>query len=199
MMPKKMLSKTLFLVSYLFLCATAFAQDEIQWDGKYQLQLSDFKSASTQIGGTTVYSLQTFLGVDFSFSMSRVQFMMTKNFNAKVNNNFRRNVASLVAPDTASAENLVAFAQYQFDTAELYARKFRKKIFEEKGTFSDVSFFKPFYDDIQKEFSERVADAVKKTDLGRKKEELGVLHAAVLKEVGELEDFCRQCETKKKY
>jgi hypothetical protein len=124
--------------------------------------------------------------------------MVTKNFNAKVNNTFKRESASLVAPDENSAKDLVAYARFQFDLTELYARKFRKKIFEEKGAFSNITFFRPIYETIQKELTERDTNAGKETDLGRKKEKLQVLHDQVLKEILALADFCKECKPAKK-
>lgn len=190
--------KYLFTILFLLITTVTFSQDNIDWDGKYQLQLSDFRSPATQIGSINIYSLHTAPGIDFSFYMSNVAFMFTKNFNSKVNNIFKRNIASLVAPDNRIANDLVGYAQFQFDLSELYARKFRKRIFEEKGTFSNITFFRPIYDDLQKEFSERDTNAGKETDFGRKKDKLNVLHELVLREIDELANFCRECKTTNK-
>ena len=132
--------KKTFTGLYLLFTTIIFSQNDIVWDGKYQLEVSDFQSSATQIGGVNVASLHTSLGVDFSFYMSNFEFMVTKNFNTKVNNTFKRESASLVAPDENSAKDLVDYARFQFDLTELYARKFRKKIFEEKGAFSNITF-----------------------------------------------------------
>ena len=190
--------KKTFTGLYLLFTTIIFSQNDIVWDGKYQLEVSDFQSSATQIGGVNVASLHTSLGVDFSFYMSNFEFMVTKNFNAKVNNTFKREAASLVAPDENSAKDLVDYARFQFDLTELYARKFRKKIFEEKGAFSNITFFRPIYETIQKELTERDANAGKETDLGRKKEKLQVLHEQVLKEILALADFCKECKPAKK-
>jgi hypothetical protein len=55
-----------------------------------------------------------------------------------------------VAPDSTTANKLVQFAQYQFNLSELYARRLRQKIYENKATFSDISFLKPLYETIEK-------------------------------------------------
>ena len=49
--------KNIIIYFFLFSSGILQAQDEINWDGKYKLQISDFKSASTQIGNVKVYSL----------------------------------------------------------------------------------------------------------------------------------------------
>lgn len=188
------------IIPILLMLTTSFlfAQNDIDWDGKYQLKLTDFKSPATQIGNVSIYSLNVPSGIDFSFSMSNVQFLFTKNFNSKVNNTFKPKAASLVAPDEVIADDLVNFANYQFDLSELYARKFREKIFKEKDTFSNVTFFKPIYEEIQNEYSGRLTIAGKETDLGRNKNKLKALHDQVLKEIDELNDFCKACKTPKK-
>lgn len=190
--------KRIFTVLYILTSGLLFSQNDIEWDGQYRLQLSDFQSASTQVGNVTIYSLHTTAGVEFSFYMSNFEFMFAKNFNAKVNNTFKKNTASLVAPDPVIAEKIINFAQFEFDLAELYARKFRKKIFEEKGAFSNVTFFRPIYDDIQKEFSERDTNAGKESDIGQKSDRLKILHEQVLNEIQELADFCKTCKPPKK-
>jgi hypothetical protein len=103
-----------------------------------------------------------------------------------------------VAPDTLTAYSLLKFARYDFDLSELYARKLRKKLFEEKGAFSDASFFKPIFDQIQNEYSERRTQAVKDTELGIEAEQLARLHADVLKEIAEYPDYCKTCKPLKK-
>jgi hypothetical protein len=190
--------RKVFTILFVIFTPIVFSQNDIAWDGKYQLQLSDFQSPSTQIGNVNIYSLHTSSGVDFSFYMSNFEFMFTKNFNSKVNNTFKRDAASLVAPDEIIAKDILGYAQYEFDLSELYTRKFRKKIFEEKGTFSNVTFFRPIYDTIQRELSERDTNAGKETDLGRKKDKLKMLHEQVLKEILELSDFCKECKPIKK-
>ena len=46
---KKIISITLLLIAI-----QANAQNTIEWDGKYQLQLSDFQSNATQIGNVKI-------------------------------------------------------------------------------------------------------------------------------------------------
>ena len=193
------LRRTVFLV----VCtAAAFgrlaAQDVIEWDGTYQLELTDFRSPATRIGEGNLYSLQSTAGFDFLFHMSQGEFMFTKNFNSKVSCTFRREASALVAPDSTIARQVLAFARYEFDLYELYARKFRKRIYEEKGAFSDASFFRPAYDELQRELVTRHSLAASETDLGRNEAMLQEPHTAVLAEIAVLKDFCKACKPPKK-
>ncbi len=188
-----------FLLLALFTLALfANGQNTLDWDGKYQLQLADFQSSSTQIGNTTIYSLHSGSGIDFAYTMTNAEFMFTKNFNSRVTCSFNRDAASLVAPDSTMALDLVSFARYEFDLSELYARKLRKKIYEEKGAFSDAAFFKPLFDENQDELAERHTIAGRESDIGRNKEILIELHQEVLKEIEQLSDFCKDCKPPKK-
>jgi hypothetical protein len=188
------------LLSLIFIGCTDIlnAQNVVDWDGKYIIQLSDFRSSSTEIGGTNVYSLYSSSSVDFSYHMSNAEFMFTKNFNSKVSCSFKPYAASLIAPDSATALSLVEFARFDFDLCELYARKLRKDLYERKGAFSDSNFFQPLYEENQRELTNRHQAAAKASDVGRNKEILDGLHKDVLAELNLLSDFCKSCKPNKK-
>jgi hypothetical protein len=190
--------KSILLLTLQCLCFSVFAQNEIEWDGNYQLQFADFGSATTQVGQGNIYSLHSGASFDFAFQMSNAEFMFTKNFNEKVNCTFNRNVASLIAPDTIRAFDLLYFSRYEFDLTELYARKFRKRLYDAKGAFSNAGFFQPVYDQIHKEYNERHVTAGQLTDLGHDRQKLKELHQEVLKEIESYADFCKTCKPPKK-
>ena len=105
------------------------AQEPMVWNPDYELQLTDYQSAESEINANlTSYSIYSGAKIDFSFNMNSVSFMFTKNFNDKVKAIFQKNLAVLVAPDTLTANQLLQFGRYDFDLVELYARKIRKPI-----------------------------------------------------------------------
>ena len=190
--------RIVFILTAILMATNINAQKIVEWNGIYQLQLSDFKSPATQIGEGSVYSVYTGSRMDFSFYMSNAEFVFTKNFNSRVNCTFNRDAASLVAPDSLTALNLLQFSRYDFDLSELYARKFRKKLYEGKRAFSSLSFFQPIYDEIQQELVERHTQAANQTDVGANREKLGELHLEVSREIDALADFCKSCKPGKK-
>lgn len=190
--------KKILLILCILFFANSYSQNEINWDGKYQLQLSDFQSPSTKIGKVNVNSFMMFVGIEFNFAMSNIEFMFTKNFNSKINNVFKRESSSIIAVDNETANEMVALARYGFDLTELYARKLRKRIFEEKRTISDISFLKPIYDENQKKLNELISNASNETNLGKNRDKLKLLHVKVLVEIQELSDFCKECKAPKK-
>jgi len=186
------------LLSFLLLLQGLHAQEIVEWDGVYQLEISDFQSKGSRIGGTDLYSLHTASNIDFAYAMNSAVFMFTKNFNSKVSCSFDQATASLIAPDTLTANNLLAFARYSFDLSELYARKLRKKLYESKGAFSQPNFFEKLFQENQRELTARYTDAGEKTNLGVEGMLLKMLHQEVLDEIDDLSDFCKSCKPVRK-
>jgi hypothetical protein len=181
----------------IFVVSQVVAQSRLEWSPDYKLQMSDFQSEGTKTGGN-INSLIAGSGIEFAYTMSTYEFMFTKNFNSKVSCVFMRSSASLIATDEKTAGQLLKLSQFDFDLSELYARKLRKKLYENKGTFSDAGFFKPLYDDINKELTERMTKTNEETNLGSDETKLAALHAQVLSEIAELPDFCKSCKPPKK-
>ncbi|WP_181841525.1 hypothetical protein [Emticicia sp. BO119] len=182
----------------LFFVSFTFAQDVIEWSPDYKVSISDFQSKSTQIGHVNQYSILLAAHMDFSFHMSTYEFMLTKNFNSKVATTFTRSASVLIAPDSNFAQKLVKYAQLSFDLTELYARKFRKNLYESKGFLSEVNFFQEAYKPIEIEYNARIAEIGKLTGLGQSEVRIEEAHQQVLKEIEELPDFCKTCKPKKK-
>lgn len=189
----------LFVLFIAFSSIPTFAQEPLVWNPDYELQLSDYQSAESEINPElTSYSIYSGSKIDFSFNMNSVSFMFTKNFNDKVKAIFQKNLAVLVAPDSLTANQLLQFGRYDFDLVELYARKIRKKIYEEKGTFSDSKLFQPIFNELQEEMNTVSAQVFKVTDFGKDTELLLKEHNKVIDEINALSDFCMTCKPKKK-
>jgi hypothetical protein len=188
------------LLAFLIVTATnGLGQSIVGWSTQTQLNLRDFQSPQTEINEELrSYSLFSGTNMDFSFQMSTYEFMFTKNFNSKIRTTFNKKAAIIIAPDSATALQLVNFGQYSFDLTELYTRKFRQKIYEEKGAFSDVNFFKPIFEELQQELNAESARVLKITDLGRKAELLMQEHQIVVNQIEQLSDFCFDCKPPKK-
>ncbi|WP_300027263.1 hypothetical protein [uncultured Maribacter sp.] len=191
--------KNIFLVlTIAFSTSFALAQEPIVWNPDYELQLSDYQSPESEINAAlTSYSIYSGSKIDFSFNMNSVSFMFTKNFNDKVKAIFQKNLAVLVAPDSLTANQLLQFGRYDFDLVELYSRKIRKKIYEEKGAFSDASLFQPIFNELQQEMNTVSAQVFKATDFGKDAEMLQIEHNKVINEINTLSDFCMTCKPKK--
>jgi hypothetical protein len=189
-----------FFIFFLSICLTtygAIAQQRIHWSPDYHLTIKDFASSKTKVGAQSNY-INSSAQMDFSFLMSNAEFMLTKNFNAKVNTIFVPDAAVILADSESSMEKLLNFARYEFDLIELYSRKFRKSMFENKGAFSSIGFFEPLYYELQKELTGRHSDAAEETNLRFVEDRLASLHDGVRRELEELADFCKECKPPKK-
>ncbi len=189
-----------YLVGLLILsCCIAQCQSLIDWDSEYELKLEDFKSPQTEINeALTSYAIYSGAYLDFSFSMPGAVFMMTKNFNSKAKTVFDQNSSIITAPDSATALQLVRFGKFNFDLVELYTRKFRKRLHEEKGAFSDVDFFRPIFDELQAEQNAESARVLKATDLGKDEYLLEVERQKVRDQIAELAAYCFGCKPPKR-
>ncbi len=187
-------------IAFIFISQLTFSQEaSIPWKADYQIQLSDFKASTTEINNNlSNVSVHSGVMIDFGFQMSNVAFMFTKNFNDKVSCNFHRNAASLMAPDSLKAQQLVKLVRFDFDLSELYARKIRKELYENKKAFSDPKFFQPYFDKLIAERNELSSRVYKISDFGNKSEVLREEHQAIKKEIEALADFCKLCKPPKK-
>lgn len=179
--------------------STGYSQSVIEWASDYRLTISNFQSPQTEINKElTSCSIISGASIDFGFQMSAYEFMLTKNFNSKVKATFNMNAAVITAPDSTTANQLVNFEQYNFDLTELYTRKFRQKMYEQKGAFSDFSFFKPIFEELQGQMNAESARVLKATDFGREEEHLTQEHQKVISQIEQLSDFCLACKPPKK-
>jgi hypothetical protein len=90
-----------------------------------------------------------------------------------------------------TALSLINFSKYDFDLSELYTRKFRKKLYQEKASYSNINFFKDIFEKIQNELAARRAPASTETELGGNKKKLKTLHHEVLREMDTFSNFAR--------
>lgn len=186
----------------LLLCSSTLAlaqENRVDWRPGYPIGMVDFQGANTSVGtGTEKLLLQSGVGLDFGFQMSNFEFMATRNFNSKVSCYLQRDAAILTAPDSVQAARLLRLAAFDFDLSELYARKIRKELFENKKTFSKSSFFQPYFDTMIAERNKVSARMYRDSDFGAVEEVLGKEHAAVTKEIEALAEFCKDCKPSKK-
>ncbi|MBD1262608.1 hypothetical protein HZY62_18575 [Maribacter polysiphoniae] len=174
-------------------------EPKIEWDPDYQITINDFRASQTKIDKsvTSVY-VQSGINIEFAVQMNNFVFMLTKNFNSKLACTFQKEAATLMAPDSVKANQLIKLVQFDFDLSELYTRKIRKELFENKKTFSDVTFFQPYFDKMIAERNTASAKIYSATDFGNNGALLKKEHDAVKKEILLLSDYCKECKPPKK-
>lgn len=189
--------KNTILLFFVLVLGQAKAQNIIVWSELSPLKLTDF-AAKAPSSSNSIYGCRASCNIDFGYQMSAASFMLTKNFNSKVKTVFIKNTSYIVAPDANITQNLLAYSQTIFDLTELYARKFRQRLFEQKKAFSNSDFYVAAQEEVQKELSERENFILSSTNLGQNTEELKKTHDQILQEIQQLADYCMECKPKKK-
>ena len=185
---------------FVFTLATisdSLGQDIIEWNQTYKLERSDFL-ARTGESTSGVFTVHAACAINFFYQMSSYEFMLTKNFNSKASTTFNRPASYILAPDSITGARLLRFAQAEFDLAELYARKFRKSMFDNKKAFSDPGFYQRLYDSIQKEHTVHVSQLSQNTEIGMAENRLNEQHQQIIADIESLSDYCKSCKPKKK-
>ena len=144
-----------------------FCQSVIEWSPDYEITLADFQSPATEIDSTLgEMNISAGITMEFEYLLNPYQFLLSKHFNDKAKTIFDRQTALLVAPDTTTALQMVHYAQYYFDLTELYTRKFRQAMYEEKNFFSEANFYEPAFHALQQELQAEQARVFKASKLG---------------------------------
>lgn len=189
--------KLLFL-TFLITGALMGKEQKIEWRPNAQITMDDFKPSRFKISENAAsLFLSSGVMVDFAIQMSNIEFMFTKNFNSKVTCTFDQEVATLMAPDSLTANQLLQLVQFDFDLSELYTRKIRRELFENKKTFSDVTFFQPYFNKMNSERNKRSTEIYNSTDFGKNASLLEEEHKTVVQEISLLSDYCKECKPKK--
>lgn len=173
-------------------------ENRVDWQPGYPIVMADFQGGNTSVGtGAEKLFVQSGVGIDFGFQMSNFEFMVTRNFNSKVSCYLQRDAAILMAPDSAQAARLMRLAAFDFDLSELYARKIRKELFENKKTFAKSGFFQPYFDKMIAERNKVSSRVYRDSDFGALEDILEREHTAVKKEIEALAGFCKDCKPPK--
>ncbi len=187
----------ILVLFFVFAAFVANAQVTEDWKEDRVLNLEDFKGSSTEINPELdKYSISSGITLALGYSMTGMELAFTKNMNKAVNVIFDPESAYVVAPSDSIAQHLVDFANLQFDLAELYARKIRQDIYENKTLFSRNNVVHQIFDDRSREYQAENARLSKILDLGLKADKTAVEHQHIQKELESLDAFCFQCNPK---
>ncbi len=186
-------------LSFSLCSVSSTAQEAFEWSPNHELTLTDFTSPQSEINPElNTYSVYPGSTMEFFYQMSHAEFAFKKNFNSYAVCKFNPSVAAIIAPNSEYAEQLLRLERYNFDLHELYARKFRKALFENKKFGSSTNFFQNIWNELSAEMTQVHAQAVKSTNMGADEELLNQLHTEVKAEIEVLYEFCKTCKPPKK-
>lgn len=190
--------KNLIFISFIFATLNPlFCQEKVEWREDIEIVPSSFKGTVPEMSEDNLQEYSFAVSYDFSFYMANVQFAFTKNFN--------RYVSAYYIPTHSWIEEgeytdqLILMSNLNFDLAELYARKFRKRLFESKNVSSNINFANKIHNEINREYIER--ESVIRSEIRSQENVEDYLKREIEKvniEIKELGEFCKNCKPKKK-
>lgn len=187
-MRRNILTLALFITAF-----TSFSQAKKDWVAGYKLSVLDFQAEppkGREGQGQTFYLAAN---LDYGYAMSSYEFMQTKNFNSYITAYFFPALSWLQQGE--GTEILLRYAQMDFDLIELYARKFRQKLYQEKKALSNPDFFQEAQDKIKAEMAKRHVEILNAASESDAKGD--AFHRQILTEISELADFCKECKPAK--
>jgi len=191
------MKKYLALGIILFNSILVFTQERIDWSDKIEITRSSFQASLPELAEDNLQEYSFAVSYEFNFQMLSLQFMFTKNFN--------RYVSAYYVPKLSWMENgeltdqLLLMANLDFDLVELYARKFRKKMFESKNPTSNADFYTKIHNEVNRDFMDRQSVIQSKIrSLENVEEYLRLEIEKVNQEIVALKAFCKACKPKKK-
>ena len=140
-------------------CNSQTSQDHILWHESRKLTINDFAIKNSLTAGSGSFA-------QFSMNYQLKGFdVFTKNFNKKVEN---RMIGSASWLDTTSnVSQALLYQQTLFDLSEIYTRKFRKALKEErKRLIKNLKLAEDLNDNIMTEFSKRRLEYSQDTNFG---------------------------------
>jgi len=173
---------TIYLLGLLFIGFAQENPDYLQWSSTRKLTVNDFgiKKNNSSSGSS-------FAQFSLDFSISGFDFL-TKNFNKKVRNSVIKSASWI--DTTANVDATIKYQQTLFDMAEIYARKFRKELKENRKQLAKgLQFVESVNSKVSTEFSKRRLKYDEETKSGTDFSQQQLWEDQILRELAELSDY----------
>ncbi len=170
-------------------------QTKFPWGPEVNIMLEDFKGEVPPMVEDSVQ--QSYFASRLEYNIQYSPLFNSRNINRYVHLHFTPEECWI--EEGENTEYLVAFANLNWDMAELYARKFRQKAFNTQFLFADPNTVSRLYDETLKEMSTREVQF--ESQLRVADDPIALLAAELEKvnrEIEELSDFCKMCKPKRK-
>lgn len=174
----------LLLIFSPLVSAQNLQEGQKRWSAESRLTIEDFRIKISDENNDPVYSQFV-----ISHAINGFDFLK-KNINQKIENVFYGNASWIDTTKVDDTRKQIDFQQLQFDLAEVYTRKFRKRVLENKGQITKgFDIVNQISNDIMRELSESRVQLVKETKGGADEEKLAEWKARIATDLKELEDF----------
>ena len=189
---KRVLLITLLSLTFINLSlGQELIEGQKRWSSENKLNSEDYKIKVNNLNNDIIYTQIT-----ISHKVSGFDFFK-KNFNQNIDNIFLGNASWIDSTKIESIDKQIEFQQLQFDLAEVEARKFRKRLLQNRNKIAKgFSIVDQISNDISSEFSELKLQIMMETESGSNEQKLIEWKEKIEKELKELFDF--RYENKKK-
>jgi len=183
------------LLFFILLLAsfTSFGQAKKDWQAGYQLSVLDFQAEApaSSVGQGQTYYLAAHLNFNYAKPNAVTP---TPDWNKSVTAFFMPESSWLQQGE--GTEILLQYAQMDFDLLELYARKFRQRLYRERHALTNPNLFQQARDGVNTELAKRRVEMQNAAAASDNKGE--AFHEQILKEIAALAEFCQECKLDKK-
>lgn len=191
--------QSILFTCILILLVTGFnlAQDRVPWADDVEITLESFQAPIPALEEDHIQQYTFSSTYEFAYQMLNMQFAFTKNFNSYVETYYSPKLSWMEHGEFTS--QLLLMANLDFDLIELYVRKFRKRMYEQKKVGSSPNFFAAIHDEIALALNnERLVIHNKVSRLEDPIEYLQAKMNEVNLGINELHEFCKTCKPSKK-
>ena len=155
-----------------------------RWESSNKLSIKDYHIKTSGNNNEEVFSqfliTHSFSGFDF----------FKKNLNQKIQNIFLGNASWIDTTKVNRIKKQIDFQQLQFDLAEIHARKFRKRVLENKKQMvKGLDIVSQINNEIISEFSVSRLKFIKETKSGTDEIKLQEWRNKILNDLKKLEEF----------
>ena len=180
--------RNLLTLIFLFVAFTAFGQARKEWQEGYKLSVLDFEAEApkNQEGRGQSYYLAA--NLDYKKATSSSEPKLAKDLNQYVTAYFIPAQSWLQQGE--GTEILLKYAQMDFDLLELYARKYRKRLYNEKIAHVNSHFIQQAQQEVDTAIAKRRGEMLQAVAESDSKAES--FHEQVLKEIAELAQFSKE-------
>lgn len=186
---------TISLIVMNLLPMVLLGQYSIEWSEDYEISIADYRDTPPKMAEDNVQMFNTNIMINMNYAMGAYQFMLTKNFNKYVSVDLYP--MSSWMEEGEYKDNFIAMANLSFDLAEVYARRLRKAMYENKKAFSNAQFYQKesqrLLDEYSDEQSVMYSELISDFDGHNVKWKDKIIEA-----LNSMPDYCKECKPQKK-
>lgn len=190
------MKQIIILILFAIQCQVFAQSDFVEWTQDYEITIDNFRAEIPNNDKDEIQEYFLASNLAFEYEMNAVEFALTKNFNKYVRAYFSAEQSYL--EDDLMTAQVLEIVNVEFDILELFARKLRKELAENKNYLSSNEFYKSTYEAIKQDYEKYIA-AFRNTIAKAENKNAAITKAQkiVNLEIESFSAFCKECATEK--